>query len=160
MPYSINFIPISTLILYLLAYLSLGLCASQLAKFKNRSQIRWFFLGFFFGLIAVIFLLCLSSLPSNDTTNNFEPQSVVSSKNNTNMSFPITSSSQDSWWYYLSTTKQSTGPLSYEELIVFLKEKLLIHSKSEIETIWLWKKGMQDWKQIKDIQEIKKALKI
>lgn len=76
------------------------------------------------------------------------------------MSFPITSSSQDSWWYYLSTTKQSTGPLSYEELIVFLKEKLLIHSKSEIETIWLWKKGMQDWKQIKDIQEIKKALKI
>lgn len=161
MLYSISSSPILTILIYLLLYLSLGLCASQLAKYKNRSQMRWFILGFLFGLIVLIILCFLPSLPADSTaaSNNHASQDSSPSMQQDNVHLNNSSPLPPAfWWYHLESSRHSVGPLSYEELIVFLKEKSLTQSREEIEKIWLWKKGMQEWKQIKDIQEIKEAL--
>ena len=46
----------------LITLIILGVIAAAIASAKGRSVIAWFFIGFFFGLLGVIIILCISNL--------------------------------------------------------------------------------------------------
>lgn len=46
-------------------WLICAICCSIIARKKGRSAVGWFFCGFFFGLIGLIIVCCLSSIKPN-----------------------------------------------------------------------------------------------
>lgn len=155
---------------FFLIYILLGFLTAYMASKKNRNPIGWFFTGMFFGVFGIIILLTLPPLSHKDTHLNLPDENNLS--NNALNSFlentsPTEASSSidrveisTEKWFYLNKDKQAVGPLSFEDLLLFL------HAKAERteedvtpQNIWVWKKGMQNWEKVKNVPEINNALK-
>lgn len=63
----------------LISSIVFGIICSTIASSKNRSAISWFFLGFFFGLIGLICVICAEKYPVNN--NKYHTNKIVEEKN-------------------------------------------------------------------------------
>lgn len=149
----------------------LGLLTAYLATKKNRNPIGWFLAGMFFGLFGILFLLILPPLPNknknldlsdneNETTNNI----LHSLLEDASLAGPASSIDKvdisTEKWFYLNKEKHATGPMSFEDLLLFLNDKGKHGEEdSDPQNIWVWKKGMQNWEKVRNVPEITAALK-
>lgn len=162
-----SMLPISFFLIYIL----LGFLAAYLAVKKNRNPIGWFLAGMCFGFFGIIILLILPDLSprdgdsnssdDNEPSNNIlhsilEDSSVISSPSPVDQVLRNTEK-----WFYLNKEKQNVGPMSLEDLLVFLRDKEK-HTTENInpEDVWVWKKGMENWERVRNIPELNEALKI
>ncbi|SPN74046.1 hypothetical protein C10C_0909 [Chlamydia serpentis] len=161
----------------LLFYMILGCLSAYIADKKNRNVIGWFLAGAFFGFIGLIILLLLPARQNNssdklredpfDNSYVFDDLQKKLEDEKATEEDKLTSA-QDlkeviidtEKWFYLDKARKTVGPLSFENLILFLKDQDY-HSKAKTvpEEIWVWKKGMEDWKRTKNVTELQQALK-
>ncbi|WP_100934195.1 DUF4339 domain-containing protein [Candidatus Chlamydia corallus] len=166
-------LPISILLFYVI----LGCLSAYIADKKNRNPIGWFFAGAFFGFIGLIVLLLLPSRQNNtleqaqgnpfDNSNLFDDlKKSFEGKNKEEEDEPLSSEDlkeiviDTEKWFYLDKERKNVGPLSFDSLVLFLKDQESC-SKEKInpKEIWVWKKGMEDWKRVKDVAALQLALK-
>lgn len=170
-----TFFPMS----FFIFYLFLAFLTAYIAIRRNRNPFIWFIAGLFLGVLGIIFLLILpnkNSDPSNDDSNDDGPNSsntILTNLAGNIWNKPKTLSEEDTYqehneefsppqkdtpppspeiqkdsWYYLDSAKKNAGPYKLEELVSNLKKL------DDPQTVWIWKKGMPDWKRAKDIPEI------
>lgn len=154
-----------------LIYILLGFLTAYMARKKNRNPIGWFFAGMFFGVFGIIVLLILPPLSHKDThpnlpdENDFSNNALNSFLENTSLTENLSSIDKvdisTEKWFYLNKEKQAVGPLSFEDLLLFLNAKATQEKENEApQNIWIWKKGMQNWEKVKNVPEINNALKV
>lgn len=154
---------------FFLLYICLGMLTAYLATKKNRNPIGWFLAGMFFGIFAVIFLLILPPLSftqDDDSSeredsedfflqNTLEDSEIISIPDTINQAAIDTEK-----WFYLSKDRTNVGPLSIVQLAAFLEECKNSPEKGiDPKELWVWKKGMADWRKVKDLPELLEMVK-
>lgn len=150
----------SNFLLALLVLVFIGMLCGYSAKvYKNRNYKTWFFLGFFFGLLALIVLL---ALPKKQLKEALQP---VCDKNSLNKALSTREDEKISLnpssalpmilktWYYLSSDEKQIGPISFQKL----KNALLtdeIHDRS-----YVWNESLDNWVRLSDLPEYLEILK-
>lgn len=112
-----------------------GPLSFNFAKKRGRNPIRWYTLGFFFGLISFCILMFLKPQKKQKAPAK---QPVIETK-------PTLS-----YWYYLDGDKQ-VGPMSLDAL-----KKAFIEDKVKDST-YVWSEEMPDW-QLLDQSDIYKQM--
>lgn len=155
---------------FFLLYICLGMLTAYLANKKNRNLIGWFLAGMFFGIFAIIFLLILPPLPSSTQDNRsmdqqdseefllqntLEDSEIISIPDTMNQIAIDTEK-----WFYLNKDYTNVGPISIVQLTAFLKECKHSPEKGiDPQELWVWKKGMPNWKKVKNIPELSGTVK-
>jgi len=103
------------------------LCFRQ-AKKKDRTTIVWFYLGFLFGMFALITLYFLKK------PIKIEPKKII---------LPI---ADDNYWYYIDKDSQQIGPFSAHAIL-----KKFFNSEIFNNT-YLWNDTMENWKKLHEIE--------
>ncbi|EPP34554.1 hypothetical protein CP10139811_0549 [Chlamydia ibidis] len=161
-----SILPIS----FFLFYILLGIATSYIAIKKNRNPIGWFIGGALFGIFAILILCMLPSINSKDNPNNSslstddgEPmdntfQEILENSSSSSTNLLNISTER---WFYLDSERRNVGPLTTERLLAFLQEENT-HNQANNGPgdIWVWRKGMSEWKKVKDVSELREALKI
>lgn len=109
-----------------------GAICFKMARKKIRNTTHWFFLGFFFGLLAVIVLYFLKPLGSitQDILIQRDP-------------FPFLKNDKN-YWYYLDIQKKQIGPMSIKKIFDnYLEAKIS-------ENTFVWNDTMGDWIRLKE----------
>lgn len=144
-------------ILALAVLIVIGLICGYTAKtYKNRSHKTWFFLGLFFGLLALIVLLALPKKELKEvTTPSFAKTPlktndyIATETPPKTKALPMISLS----WYYLTTEQEQQGPMSFKKLKnAFLDEKIN-------ESNYVWNESLEDWKTLTELPEYLDILK-
>lgn len=142
---------------YMEIYLSLillaliGFGSSTLAKRKGRNPITWFFIGFFFGLLGLLFLFFLPNPNSKRESIRQERTEAIDEKRDATDINP-NSPYKEMQWYYLDSEHQSIGPLYYAELL-----QAWINGRASIKS-FVWQSSMKDWMQIQNLPDLKELL--
>ena len=110
---------------------TMGLLAAYIAKKKEKNPYGWFFCGFFFGLLGVIFLYFLSPKKKEEKVVVAAPAPVDPFANTI--------------WYYLDQDMNQTGPMSYPVLKKAWNDGVISN------TTYIWNPDLEDWKQLEDI---------
>jgi hypothetical protein len=128
-------------------FLLIGALTAYVAHNKRgRRPIPWFFLGFFFGLLA---LLTVFFLPKK------EPLQQLLLKGNINHPLPLitpvieteTHPMTKELWYFLDENRSQIGPLSFHGLKnKYIEGKVLPSS-------YVWNAQMDDWKRLEALSE-------
>ncbi|MBN2479699.1 MAG: DUF4339 domain-containing protein [Parachlamydiales bacterium] len=133
------------MILLMISWICFGLFCSNIAKSKNRSRLTWFFLGVFFGLVALLIIIFLKPLPL------LEDEIIIQQARPNE---PIFDTTKDfNFWYYLDNDKTQVGPISFDALY----RKYL--SKIISESTYVWNDTMKNWQKIKEISIFSKNSK-
>jgi len=122
-------------ILLIFSSVCFGILCSKIAGKKNRITSYWFFLGFLFGLIALIVIYFLK--PCIDKKNFI--------KKTQPFDFFIILNNDKNYWYYLDTNKKQIGPMSAKALFdTYLQRKISNNT-------FIWNDTMNDWIKLKDV---------
>lgn len=110
----------------------MGSIAAYVAKQKKQEPYRWFFLGFLFGLLAILYL-CLfvkTDKPSIETISPLPSIQKPKAKGN--------------FWFYLDPSQEKHGPMNFESLLEIWKL-----GEISLET-YVWNETLEDWKRLKE----------
>lgn len=121
----------------------LGLGTASLAKVRGRNQTIWFFLGMCFGLVG---MLVLYLLPSHKPLK--EPAVAVAAPVAAEPS-TVVIAEPPAEWFFVDKARQQQGPVQLSHL----KSKMA--DKTIDSLTYVWRAGMDNWKKIKDISEVK-----
>lgn len=121
--------PIPTGLVFLVSFV-MGFLALYIAKRKEKNPYLWFFCGFFFGLLGVLFLYFLPVKKQKEKTVEIRP--TVDPLAHT-------------IWYYLDEEMKQTGPVSYAILKKAQAEGVITGST------YVWNPDLDDWKTAEEI---------
>jgi hypothetical protein len=107
-----------------------GLISAYLAHRREKNPYVWFLIGFFFGMLGMLFLF-------------FAPKKEQASKPSAPQ--PYIFGPADKFWYYLDPEQKQIGPMSHQALSDIWKEAKIHH-----DTL-VWNEEMSDWKPLKDL---------
>ena len=105
------------------------------ASKRGRDPYIWFFLGFIFGLFGLIALFILPDI-KKITSPSLPPKQQKYS--------PILYQE----WFYIDSNKEQQPPITFEKLKTMWNDGTLKSSS------YVWTKGMDNWKQIKNHDEL------
>ena len=117
-----------------------GAACSYYAKQRGRDATTWFFIGLFFGLIALILLFILPNKKAAEEA----PAPIVeilTPKINTPTLF----------WYYLDAGNNQFGPMSFDALQAAAKDNKVT------DQTYVWNEKMDNWKIFGEIPKIEEA---
>jgi len=125
------------MILY--AALFMGSLAAFVAKQKRKDPFRWFFCGFLFGLLGVLYLCFFVKTEEAPVKQGpAQPKKPV---------VPKAIPNEAKFWYYLDAHDEKFGPMSYEALLrAHQEQKITLES-------FVWNETLEDWKCLKDFLE-------
>lgn len=106
----------------LISALVMGSITAYLAKRRGRDPVKWFFVGFFFGIFGLIALFFMKPVEALEPA----PRALPTIE-------------QPKQWYYLDAAHNTLGPITHDELQSFATPKT-----------YVWKQGMTDWKRFED----------
>ncbi len=117
----------------IIIWLIMGAVASHFAAKRGRDPLAWFFLGTFFGFIAIIILFILQPINMKKKGNAVEleitPESVIN--------LPVDYKLKD--WFYIDSNGEQKGPVGFDAMNDLIKQK-------EIDNhTYIWCEGMHDW---------------
>jgi hypothetical protein len=118
------------------AALFMGSLAAFIAKQKRKDPFRWFFYGFLFGLLGVLYL-CFFVKTEDEAVKQNTPPPQSSNP-------PL---SEAKFWYYLDTQSEKQGPMSFEALLQAFQEQKISNES------YVWNEKLEDWKFLKDFLE-------
>lgn len=121
--------------LHLASAVAFGAFSAYFAYKRGRNPYKWFFIGFFFGLLGLFAAVLF--LPSSKKKI---PASIAVIKPQPRILGP-----SDKFWYYLDPQHKQVGPISYSALSDFLKKG------SILPTTYVWNEDMDDWKILKEL---------
>lgn len=148
----------------LLSFILLLLIASFTAYYANRkgrSPVAWFVIGILLGIFAPLILLFFPAV-KNEQRDKELPTMTVSNPDPSleQVPKPVLTEAElkhqeeaDKLWYYLDQNHEQIGPVS----IIALRE-LWKRGKLEINN-YVWSDGMEEWKKIDNLPELKDSLK-
>ncbi len=116
-----------------LCLIAMGFTGAYVAKKRKLNPVLWFFVCFFFGLIALITLIFLPLF--------LKKKPVVPVK----APAPILPFAAETIWYYLDDEDRQNGPMS------FLKLQEIKHKGILREDTYIWNETLSHWKQWKDM---------
>jgi len=119
---------IPTEFIFLISFI-MGSITYYIAKKRERKAYLWFWYGFFFGLLGVLFIYFLPSKKKKK-----EPQ------------IPLPDPVPNKIWYYLSEDMIQSGPISTPALKQAQKDGTVTA------TTYVWNPDLEDWKQLGTIQ--------
>lgn len=122
----------------------LGGIAAYFANGRGRDPTAWFFLGFFFGVFALIALFVLKPLNVEEVAEKAETG-------------PSPASLQDEEcrqkeWFYLDGERTQLGPVPFDKIGELFRAGTLT-SRS-----FIWCEGMQKWRRIEELPEVNSLL--
>jgi len=117
-------------ILLSLCWVCFGIACSKIARKKNRSTSIWFFLGLFFGLIALVIVYFL------------KPLKIITKKTPSAL-IPVFK--DNNYWYYLDDERKQIGPMSLKGLF----DNYLMGKISE--STFVWNDTMENWEKLKEV---------
>ena len=115
-----------------------GIITAYIAHRKERNPLPWFFVGFIFGLIGLLFFFFLPRAKKKETPITLQkigPQ-------------PYLFGPADKFWYFLDKDHAQVGPMSYSALSDHWK-KGSIHP-----TTFVWHEELTDWKPLQELIRI------
>jgi hypothetical protein len=115
---------------------------------RGRQALPWFFLGFFFGCLAIIalFMLPQRTTPSQPVCVRAPlstPKPGPSFKSISSPSTPMV----EELWYFLAEDRAQIGPVSFYGLKQCYKEGRLTTSS------YVWNAGLEEWKKLEELPD-------
>lgn len=148
---------IITMVLWML----MGVATSYLASQRGRDPYIWFAIGIFFGLLAMLALILLPPVKSeeereidrkNEEIVERREKQLEEEERQENAPDLQPQSVEAKDWFYLNKAGQQQGPLSF----YLLNE--LWEGGEVTERSYVWTEGMSDWKRIVDVSDLHKVL--
>lgn len=133
---------IMQLINIILFWLFFGLCASHFAKKRGRRPVIWFSVGLFLGIFGILLLFLLPKVEKKPHSPPAKPLLLKPQQS-------------DAWlkmWYYLDPGHSQQGPFEFPDLIKTWKQKGIS------EASYIWGEGMQEWKRLAELPDLKKEI--
>ncbi|NGX57769.1 MAG: hypothetical protein K940chlam3_00663 [Chlamydiae bacterium] len=118
-----------------------GWVSSYFAQQRGRNPYGWFFLGFLFGPFSLVALFIMK---------DYSQKTAPPETPGINVSHHSPFDHLD--WYYLDSSRQTKGPISFEDLKKSWKEE------GVNENTLVWYDSLSDWKKVVDISELKEEL--
>ncbi|MDX8431289.1 MAG: DUF4339 domain-containing protein [Candidatus Algichlamydia australiensis] len=104
----------------------------KIALYKGRNPNRWFWFGFFFGILGLPFIICAPKRGKKEVA-------------------PITKLPEhplcQKMWYYLDKDRLQVGPMSFNAFVE-AKAKGLFRDDSHV-----WCEGFENWKLLKELPD-------
>lgn len=126
-----------------------GWLAAYTAARKGRSAILWFFLGVFFNVFALLFLIFLPPIakkrPQGEKESPFQGTTIDVKPLATNETTVDLKSPERQEWYYLDSQRQQTGPVTFDAL------KNLYKNSTISSSTYLWCEGMNEWRKLSEL---------
>lgn len=119
---------LSTYFLLMISYTLMGYATASYAARKNKNKSTWFFLGFLFGILA---LLALFLLPKREEKSSLPPRVEPIAPSSTPYSSCL--------WYYIDEANSQNGPMSFE---AFKKAYQSFKLKKDY---YVWSELFPDW---------------
>lgn len=149
---------ITQLILSILMGFVFGFVCSNLARKRGKNSLLWFQLGFFFGILALLFFYILLWKDRYSKSAKFAEERSSMGSTKTQEAPPvieedmsITLDKRD--WYYLDTSRKQIGPISFDELKNNLDKGVISENMT-----YLWSEGMDKWKPMSELPYLKMVL--
>ncbi len=137
---------IVNIVLPIFGLLFCAINSSKIAYKKNRDTETWFWLGLYFGIIALIIIYFLKPLKIIKKTKNI-------SINSLNNKFAVLKA-DNNYWYYLDNEKKQIGPMSLSKLYdSYLKGIVSSYT-------YVWNDTMDNWKKLIDVPTLRNLKKI
>lgn len=125
--------PISPL--HLASAVAFGTFSAYFAYKRGKNPYKWFFIGFFFGLIGLF--VAISILSSNRKKTRIQPTMIKPR--------PLILGPSDKFWYYLDSQHKQVGPISYNALSKCFETGFILPST------YVWNEEMDNWKILRDL---------
>lgn len=133
-------------VIVIISWLIFGGAASYFAGQRGRDPFAWFFIGMLLGILGLLLLFLLPPLSSSSQGGVPEEIAVEKPK-------------EESWtgirlkeWYFLDSEHKQVGPNPYSAL-----RDMWISKKISDQT-YVWCDGMENWKKIGEMPELKESL--
>lgn len=109
----------------------IGGLSAYLAYRRGKSPYLWFFIGFFFGALGILFIFFS---PKPKPVPAEEPAPII----------PTIQGPKDKFWYYLDALHQQQGPMSHDALTAAWRE-----GKLNLST-YVWNEELPEWKPLEE----------
>jgi drug/metabolite transporter (DMT)-like permease len=117
-----------------------GLITAYIAYRRERKPILWFCIGFFFGLLGLLFFFFVPRKKKPIPAAPLKPQPQ-----------PYVFGPSDKYWYFLDRAQAQVGPMSYTALSNHWKQ-------GEIKPdTFVWHEDLADWKPLQELIRVREA---
>jgi hypothetical protein len=136
-------------IIVIISWLLFGGAASYFAGQRGRDPFAWFFIGMLLGILGLLLLFLLPTVvpPEEKAVSEGNPLEKPKEIQEGHLSYFRLKE-----WYYLSSAREQVGPSPYSTLRDMWKLKKIT------DQTYVWSDGMENWKKISEIPELKEAL--
>ncbi|NGX56232.1 MAG: hypothetical protein K1060chlam5_00469 [Candidatus Anoxychlamydiales bacterium] len=124
-------------------WITFGLSCSIIAKNKGKKPFFWFYMGVFFGIIALFTILFLKK-----EKKEIKKEIINSPLKDQNQTIDPTIKDTN-FWYYLDGDNKSCGPMSLK----VLKDSIL--DKKINPSTYVWNDTLDGWKKIDELNIFK-----
>lgn len=148
-------------LLTMILWMLMGIVTAYFANQRGRDPYIWFALGIFFGLLAMIALVLLPPLKSEEEMAIDERNKEIVERREKQVgeeekleSAPDLQpqSVETKEWFYLDKSHQQQGPTSF-----FLINELWEGGDINVQTL-VWTEGMPDWRKVGDVPDLHEVL--
>lgn len=122
----------------------MGTATAYFANQRGRDPLVWFMLGMLLGFFGLLLLFLLPPVAEEEPTQ--EAEYALLEQRGELASNPVDHSYMIKEWYYYDNNKARHGPVRFEKL------KSLWQEASIDQESFVWCEGMENWKQIENIQ--------
>lgn len=145
------------MIISMFFWLLTGAATGHFAKQRGRDPVIWFLIGIFLGLLGLLLLFIMPVVSDAEQKESMEGASQSSSSlfeesfheeepAKLKHDFLIKD------WFYLDETRKQLGPVSFDIIKGAWKEGKIGPST------FLWSEGMENWKKLENLHEMKEYL--
>lgn len=135
-------------VIVIISWLLFGGAASYFAGQRGRDPFAWFFIGMLLGILGLLLLFLLPTVTS--------PEEAATKEDSVEKPKELQEGNMSTFrlkeWYYLNDSREQKGPNPYSEL------KGMWNLKKITDQTYVWCEGMENWKKIAEIPELKEAL--
>lgn len=150
-----------TTIMTMILWMLMGLVTAYFANQRGRDPYIWFALGIFFGLLAILALVLLPAVKSeeeqaiderNQAIIDMREKQVEEQEKIENAPDQQPQSVEAKDWFYLDKEHKQQGPASF-----YLINELWEGGDINVQTL-VWTEGMPEWKKIADVSDLHEVL--
>ncbi|HEV8052233.1 MAG TPA: DUF4339 domain-containing protein [Parachlamydiaceae bacterium] len=149
------------MIITMILWMLMGVATAYLANNRGRDPYIWFALGIFLGLLAMLALILLPPVKSDEEQAIDEKNKEIIDRREKqveeeekieNAPDLLPQSVETKEWFYMDKSHQQQGPASF-----FLINELWESGDINVETL-VWTEGMSDWNKIVDVSDLHEVL--
>lgn len=135
----------------------IGIITGYLASYRGRNPYIWFCIGILFGMIGLLFLFLLPAVGeeeelSEEEVEGLEPVEGIVMNHRQELN-RLREQFLKTDWYYLDNSHNQSDAISFDDLRMFWIKG------SVKDATFVWSEGMEDWKRIQELPDLRNCLK-